>query len=231
MKRAFAGQAQCLETPQPPTVFVAEASATCEPEPPVNKTKVLVSKEALPVFAPRKAIPPEAPRGEGSNKWRDKVVSQAQSKDEPFLTQDGLLEAQWATLTVVDKLSKIIDGLWVEVRKLKDEAGLVAMVTVEAQILEALLQGLGDDLDNTREVESYLTAVRSTLQKAENSLLGLEKMGWISYEYGYKVVLTCYLARYPQLEIEEDPYTTLPEDDNVSMEANVPFDDSDPLVT
>ncbi|RZR73590.1 hypothetical protein BHM03_00026129 [Ensete ventricosum] len=171
MKRAFAGQAQCLETPQPPTVFAVEASATCEPEPPVNKTKVLVSKEALPVVAPRKAIPPEAPRGEGSNKWRDKVVSQAQSKDEPFLTQDGLLEAQWATLTVVDKLSKIIDGLWVEVRKLKDEAGLVAVVTAEAQILEALLQGLGDDLDNTREVESYLTAVRSTLQKDENSLV------------------------------------------------------------
>ncbi|RRT49519.1 hypothetical protein B296_00052353 [Ensete ventricosum] len=86
MKRAFVGQAQCLETPQPPIVFAAEASATCEPEPPVNKTKVLVSKEALPVVAPRKAIPPEAPRGEGSNKWRDKVVSQAQSKDEPFLT-------------------------------------------------------------------------------------------------------------------------------------------------
>ncbi|RWV77151.1 hypothetical protein GW17_00062068 [Ensete ventricosum] len=37
-----------------------------------------------------------------------------------------------------------------------------------------------------------------------------------------------FRVRYPQLEIKEDPYTTLREDDNVPMEAKVPFDDSDP---
>lgn len=36
-----------------------------------------------------------------------------------------------------------------------------------------------------------------------------------------------FRVRYPELEIEEDPYETLPEDDNVPME-EVPFDDSNP---
>ncbi|RZS11654.1 hypothetical protein BHM03_00043013 [Ensete ventricosum] len=34
--------------------------------------------------------------------------------------------------------------------------------------------------------------------------------------------------QHPGLEVEEDPYATLLEDDNVPMEAEVPIDDSDP---
>ncbi|RRT47348.1 hypothetical protein B296_00032428 [Ensete ventricosum] len=48
-------------------------------------------------------------------------------------------------------------------------------------------------------------------------------------EYGYKVALVRFRVKYPLLEIKEDPYAILPKDDNVPMEVEVPFDDSDPL--
>ncbi|RRT66175.1 hypothetical protein B296_00039430 [Ensete ventricosum] len=40
---------------------------------------------------------------------------------------------------------------------------------------------------------------------------GLEKIDRVSYEYGHKVALARFRGKYPQLEIEEDPYATLPE--------------------
>ncbi|RWW73354.1 hypothetical protein BHE74_00018788 [Ensete ventricosum] len=51
----------------------------------------------------------------------------------------------------------------------------------------------------------------------------------VSYEFGYKIALTHFRTKHTGLEVEEDPYTTLPEDDNVLMEVEVPFDDSDPI--
>ncbi|RWW02010.1 hypothetical protein GW17_00034921 [Ensete ventricosum] len=36
------------------------------------------------------------------------------------------------------------------------------------------------------------------------------RIGQVSYEYENWVTLACFRARYPQLEIEEDPYATLP---------------------
>ncbi|RZR77817.1 hypothetical protein BHM03_00003016 [Ensete ventricosum] len=56
----------------------------------------------------------------------------------------------------------------------------------------------------------------------------LEKIDQVSYELGYRVTLTRFRVKYPQLTIKEDPYATLPEDDNVLIEAEVPFDDSNP---
>lgn len=56
--------------------------------------------------------------------------------------------------------------------------------------------------------------------------LGLQRTGQVTYEYGYRVALARFRARYPDLEIEEDPFVNLPEDDNVQMPNEVPFDDS-----
>ncbi|RWW64281.1 hypothetical protein BHE74_00028493 [Ensete ventricosum] len=53
-------------------------------------------------------------------------------------------------------------------------------------------------------------------------------MGRVSYEFDYKIALTHFQIKHLGLEVEEDPCATLPEDDNVSMEMEVPFDDSDP---
>ncbi|RWW84680.1 hypothetical protein BHE74_00006701 [Ensete ventricosum] len=61
--------------------------------------------------------------------------------------------------------------------------------------------------------------------------LGVEKMGQVSSKYEYQVALAHFRVRFPKLEVEEDPYATLPEDDNMPMEVGVPFDERDPPST
>ncbi|RWW20806.1 hypothetical protein GW17_00015063, partial [Ensete ventricosum] len=55
---------------------------------------------------------------------------------------------------------------------------------------------------------------------------GLKRMGRVTYEYGYRVALARFRARYPDADIEEDPFTIYPEDDSVPMERQQDFDDS-----
>ncbi|RZS06646.1 hypothetical protein BHM03_00037339, partial [Ensete ventricosum] len=57
---------------------------------------------------------------------------------------------------------------------------------------------------------------------------GLKRMGQVTYEYGYRVVLARFRARYPDADVEEDPFTIHPEDDLVPMERQQDFDDSAP---
>ncbi|RRT85056.1 hypothetical protein B296_00000769 [Ensete ventricosum] len=226
--------------------------------PPSKKTKVLMSKEAPgkdapPMAAPMKVTPQEAPSGEGRNKQRDKVVSQSYpvgyvdsqvcvdgtnaqlfyrgalyptvAKEIYTTPSEALLDNVAKNLVmqhhhlsmglinkvrdserVVDELSKIIDELQGEVHKLNKEAGLIIRL----------------------RVPTPWSRVPPPREETSGFKLGLEKTGWVSNKYGFKVALPRFWARYSQLEIKEDPYANLPEDDNVSMEAEVPFDDNDP---
>ncbi|RRT56380.1 hypothetical protein B296_00029291 [Ensete ventricosum] len=54
---------------------------------------------------------------------------------------------------------------------------------------------------------------------------GLKWMGRVTNEYGYRVVLAHFHARYPNAEVEEDPFTIPPEDDLVPMQRQQVFDD------
>ncbi|RWW10083.1 hypothetical protein GW17_00026393 [Ensete ventricosum] len=61
-----------------------EASATRKAKHPVKKIKMLVSKDVpcknvASSITPRKAVPPEAPRGEGSSRQKDKAMSRPRS--------------------------------------------------------------------------------------------------------------------------------------------------------
>ncbi|RWW63128.1 hypothetical protein BHE74_00029716 [Ensete ventricosum] len=47
---------------------------------------------------------------------------------------------------------------------------------------------------------------------------GLNRMGRVTYEYGYQVALAHFGARHPDAEVEEDPLTIHSEDDLVPME-------------
>ncbi|RRT31912.1 hypothetical protein B296_00054504, partial [Ensete ventricosum] len=55
---------------------------------------------------------------------------------------------------------------------------------------------------------------------------GLKRIGRVIYEYGYRVALTRFHARYPDVEVEEDPFTIHPEDDLVPIQRQQAFDDS-----
>ncbi|RWW07286.1 hypothetical protein GW17_00029330 [Ensete ventricosum] len=59
--------------------------------------------------------------------------------------------------------------------------------------------------------------------------MGLVRMGRVSLEYGYQLALARLRARHPGVEIEEDPFALLPEDVDVPMADEQPFDDSPPL--
>lgn len=41
---------------------------------------------------------------------------------------------------------------------------------------------------------------------------GLEWIGWVSYQFRYQISLACFKARYPKLELKDDPFTDYPED-------------------
>ncbi|RRT55104.1 hypothetical protein B296_00048712 [Ensete ventricosum] len=56
----------------------------------------------------------------------------------------------------------------------------------------------------------------------------LEKMGKISYEFGYQMALELLRAKYPEAEVEQDPFDECPEDGNVKMDLCHPFDDNTP---
>ncbi|RZS25490.1 hypothetical protein BHM03_00058695 [Ensete ventricosum] len=56
--------------------------------------------------------------------------------------------------------------------------------------------------------------------------MGLARMGWVSLEYGYQLALARLRTRHPSVEIDEDPFTLLPEDADVPMAEEQPFDDS-----
>ncbi|RZR77214.1 hypothetical protein BHM03_00002225 [Ensete ventricosum] len=47
---------------------------------------------------------------------------------------------------------------------------------------------------------------------------GLRRMGQVSYKYGYKVALAHFQARYPDLEVDNDPFIEKLKDNSVPME-------------
>ncbi|RWV93546.1 hypothetical protein GW17_00043992 [Ensete ventricosum] len=135
MKQTFMGQAP---RPMPSLMHIAPTTQSGAIGEASGLQKVLVSKllsnvtPAIPaMIVPRKEtlapVVPEneaTPCGEGSNKRWDKAVCVTPGESP-------------------DELYKIIDGLWAEVRKLKEEAGPVAVATTKAQTSE-MTQQLGD---------------------------------------------------------------------------------------
>ncbi|RWW14405.1 hypothetical protein GW17_00021824 [Ensete ventricosum] len=114
--------------------------------------------------------------------------------------------------------------------------------------LEKQLQGLKKDLEaieeKNRETEKFLLVALAEWKKAENDLAAklnaapekaqaiiaqYKESPGFKYEFGYKIALTRFRTKHSRLEVEEDPYAILPEDNNVPMEVDVPFDDNDPL--
>ncbi|RRT64018.1 hypothetical protein B296_00026561 [Ensete ventricosum] len=75
--------------------------------------------------------------------------------------------------------------------------------------------------DHAAELSAALEKARVTIvqyKESPNFKSGLKMMGWVSYEFGYKIALTCFRTKHLGLEVKEDPNTTLPEDDNVPIE-------------
>ncbi|RZS28373.1 hypothetical protein BHM03_00061960 [Ensete ventricosum] len=110
------------------------------------------------------------------------------------------------------ELNKLWEGLVESQRQLKEQKAdhrkaddeLLKLMR-ENESLKAELQG--------KSISDYKQSV--------GFRWGLRRMGQVSYEYRYRVALARFQARYPDLEIDNDPFIEQPE-------THQEFDDSVP---
>ncbi|RWW09494.1 hypothetical protein GW17_00027019 [Ensete ventricosum] len=151
---------------------------------------------------------------------------------------------------VINCLGDKITDLLSEIQELKEGPGLAVVAAVERCIadlqgevewLKAMLVELNrQSRDLQQEAEDLHRHLRDSQHQlkdagakeaiaeykdSSNFKLELQRSSQVSYEYGYQVVLAQFQDKYPDLEVEENPFTSLPEDGNVPIE-EVPFDDS-----
>ncbi|RZR71233.1 hypothetical protein BHM03_00004208 [Ensete ventricosum] len=147
---------------------------------------------------------------------KDLCQTRAQSKDESFLALH---------------MSKLPDRMW---RHLKEARARVR--SMKDELLE-ISWNLEVTHSKTREAEGTLSIefqkapkkakeVIAAYKESSSSKLGPQRSSQVFYEYGYRVVLARFQAKYPDLDIKENLFTSLMEDNNVPMEEEVPFDDS-----
>ncbi|RRT57079.1 hypothetical protein B296_00027581 [Ensete ventricosum] len=74
--------------------------------------------------------------------------------------------------------------------------------------------------DLPRRAEDY--------KKSPGFEMGLVRMGRVSLEYRFQLALAQLQARHPGVEIKLNPFVSLPEDDDILMTDEQPFDDSLP---
>ncbi|RZR95690.1 hypothetical protein BHM03_00024562 [Ensete ventricosum] len=92
--------------------------------------------------------------------------------------------------------------------------------------METELLDLARSKDSLREDLSR--RVIEDYKKSPGFEMGLVRMGRVSLEYGYQLALARLQARHPWVEIELDPFVSLPKDDDIPMADEQPFNDSLP---
>ncbi|THU69455.1 hypothetical protein C4D60_Mb08t14590 [Musa balbisiana] len=116
--------------------------------------------------------------------------------------------------------------LWVhrtELRLLRTEAGTLKKKLEEAKAeARVAAEALAEESHLRPEKDKELI---EAYKKSEGFEQGLTRTGRVSYEYGYRIALGRFRARHPGSEVEEDPFTSYPEDLEVDMPGDIPFDD------
>ncbi|RRT43270.1 hypothetical protein B296_00030749 [Ensete ventricosum] len=101
--------------------------------------------------------------------------------------------------------------------QLRSARAQVRQMETELRDLARSKEALWEDLPK-RAIEKY--------KESPGFEMGLVRMGRVSLEYGYQLALARLQAWHPRVEIELDPFATLPEDVDVPMADEQPFDDS-----
>ncbi|RRT66866.1 hypothetical protein B296_00009104 [Ensete ventricosum] len=105
-------------------------------------------------------------------------------------------------------------GIWLD-----REASKIYPSHVETELLELTRSKDALWTDPSRQaIKDY--------KKSPGFEMGLVQMGRLSLEYRYQLELVRLRARHPGLEIEQDHFALLPEDADVPMADEQPFDDS-----
>nr|XP_018677038.1 PREDICTED: uncharacterized protein LOC108951938 [Musa acuminata subsp. malaccensis] len=95
-----------------------------------------------------------------------------------------------------------------------EEAHLSATKAEEALVEETRVA----PAKTKRAIEEYKESLRFQLR--------LQRLGQVLYEYGYRVIVSRFRDRFPDLYFDVDPFSCHPEDEDVEMPVVVPFDDS-----
>ncbi|THU69085.1 hypothetical protein C4D60_Mb08t10650 [Musa balbisiana] len=121
------------------------------------------------------------------------------------------------------ELQKILRVDRIELRLLRTEAGTLSKKLEEAKAeARAAAEALAEESHLRPKKDKELI---EAYKKSEGFEQGLTRTGRVSYEYGYRIALGRFHARHPGFEVEEDPFTSYPEDLEVDMPDDVPFDD------
>ncbi|RWV83891.1 hypothetical protein BHE74_00024940 [Ensete ventricosum] len=108
--------------------------------------------------------------------------------------------------------------------------GLGIVLEQEVGVLRSSLDGAWNDRARL-EGDVLSLAEVATFLEAELKVdyeLGLEKIGRVNYEFGYRVAPEQLRGKYPEIAIERNPFVECHDDANVEMDLNHPFDDSAP---
>ncbi|RRT31405.1 hypothetical protein B296_00055579, partial [Ensete ventricosum] len=155
------------------------------------------------------------------NTFMDYQVKQLQEELDALRSKGG----PEAVAEAEERASRLME----ELEKIKGEkAEKLLRREASEKKLQAVRGHLGDAQQLLKEVRTRACPSR-TARAGGGFKEGLKRMGRVTYEYGYRVALARFRARYPDADIEEDPFTIYPEDDLVPMERQQYFDDSVPL--
>ncbi|RZR91639.1 hypothetical protein BHM03_00019795 [Ensete ventricosum] len=145
--------------------------------------------------------------------WQESDKSWSQSlsvKRKSWRTRLRRCELSWRELEQeVRILRSSLDGARNDRARLE---GDILSLTEATAVLEAELKAEG------------MKAV-ATYKASRGFKSGLEKMGMVSYEFGYRVALERLWEKQPEIMIEQDPFAECPEDANVEMDLDQPFND------
>ncbi|RZS09133.1 hypothetical protein BHM03_00040187 [Ensete ventricosum] len=106
--------------------------------------------------------------------------------------------------------------------------GKEPMAIEEAPELGYTLQVLCE-VEDHMGAEKYFATIMTWMKVAEGFESSLEKMGRVSYEFGYRVAFEWLWGKHSEKEVEQDPFVECPKDGYVGMDLSQPFDDSSPL--
>ncbi|RWW39599.1 hypothetical protein BHE74_00055060 [Ensete ventricosum] len=157
----------------------------------------------------------------------------ADTLDEPPAPRSKLDEANGHQASVEADLEKArsesanLERQLADLRKrLGDSKGQLRSARAQVPQMETELL----DLARSKEAlwEDLLKRAVEKYKESPGFEMGLVRMGRVSLEYGYQLALAQLQARHPGVEIKLDPFITLPEDADVPMVDEQPFDDSLP---
>ncbi|RZR71581.1 hypothetical protein BHM03_00005933 [Ensete ventricosum] len=135
--------------------------------------------------------------------------------------------------TEIERIQTELESLRSQRRESEQEVGLLCSSLDGARNDGARLEG--DVLSLTEAATLLQAELKAEDQKAVAAYkasrgfeYGLEKMGRVSYKFGYRMALERLQGKHPGVMIEPDPFAECSEDAKIEMDLDQPFDDGTP---